>query len=117
MATDWGGRVQEEQQEIHSREADTNLEEEHHKACHEILDLTGILGVQNADLVVDMDNETDCGSGKGVEAVADETDDAPGSVAGAEQQVLVEVGSLLELEELSQESVVAHSILCIASAN
>ena len=52
-----------------------------------------------------------------MEAVADETDDAPGSVAGAEQQVLVEVGSLLELEELSQESVVAHSILCIASAN
>ena len=79
-----------EQAGIHNQEADTNLEEEHHKACHGILDLAGILGAQKVELVVDMDNETDSDLRRAVEAVADEVDDAPGPVGGVEKQVHVE---------------------------
>ena len=91
MATEDGERAQVEQEGIHSQEADTMLEEEHHRACHGMLDLAGTLGVQSAESV-DMDIETDCGSGRGLEAVGDEVGDALGSVAGAERQAFVWVG-------------------------
>ena len=63
-----------------------------------------------------MDNGMVFGSEREVEAGVDEVGDAPGSVAGGEQQVLVEAGELLEPEERLLALVVEHSVVDIALA-